>query len=355
MNNLQIFNYESREIRTIDKDGDIWFVLKDVCEVLNIQNSTDVAKRLDEDEVTRFNLGGLSGETNIINESGLYNVILRSDKEEAKPFRKWVTNEVLPAIRKTGGYMVTPQAFNLDYAKKCLEGWEKAEKALVSATLVDKPEPPFDIPDKDTWVLGRVTPKVSKVNFWIKGNWNDMYDLLGWRRYSFCQIKAKFGYMYIETRMVPVGSIVGNKHFELSLGSVIITNDSYDFKGSLESIINEDGSNTIKIDVNGVQNELKYSNKLIQMPQINMIAVQGGFSFEETYDDIIFEAQFGGMLKGERKRYCTYVNTANNLITYSDFLYRDGYFSLKTNRNKTGMNLSSYNNIDIRYGDDDSI
>lgn len=56
------------------------------------------------DEVTRFNLGGLSGETNIINESGLYNVILRSDKPEAKPFRRWVTGEVLPSIRKTGSY-----------------------------------------------------------------------------------------------------------------------------------------------------------------------------------------------------------------------------------------------------------
>lgn len=73
--------------------------------MLGISNATDVAKRLDSDEVTRFNLGGLSGESNIINESGLYHVILRSDKPEAKPFRKGVTSEVLPAIRKHGAYM----------------------------------------------------------------------------------------------------------------------------------------------------------------------------------------------------------------------------------------------------------
>lgn len=106
MSDLQIFNYNGNEVRTIQKDGEPWWVLKDVCNVLDIKNPTDVTKRLDADEVTRFNLGGLSGETNIINESGLYNVILRSDKPEAKPFRKWVTSEVLPSIRKTGGYQV---------------------------------------------------------------------------------------------------------------------------------------------------------------------------------------------------------------------------------------------------------
>lgn len=106
MNDLQIFNYNGNEVRTIQKDGEPWWVLKDVCGVLGLKNPTMIAERLEDDEVTKFNLGGLSGETNIINESGLYNVILRSDKPEAKPFRKWVTSEVLPSIRKTGGYQV---------------------------------------------------------------------------------------------------------------------------------------------------------------------------------------------------------------------------------------------------------
>ena len=105
MNELKIFHYQDKQIRTVEKDGEPWWVLKDVCEVLEISNPTVTASRLDSDEVTKFDLGGLSGVTNIINESGLYNVILRSDKPQAKPFRKWVTNEVLPSIRKTGGYM----------------------------------------------------------------------------------------------------------------------------------------------------------------------------------------------------------------------------------------------------------
>ena len=107
MNELQVFTYNGNEVRTVQKDGEPWWVLKDVCEVLGLKNPTMIADRLDEDERAKFDLGR-QGETNIINESGLYNVILRSDKPEAKPFRKWVTSEVLPSIRKHGAYM-TPE------------------------------------------------------------------------------------------------------------------------------------------------------------------------------------------------------------------------------------------------------
>lgn len=107
MNELQVFTYQNNEVRTIERDGEPWFVLKDVCAVLNMSNPTVVADRLDEDERAKFDLGR-QGQSWIINESGLYNVILRSDKPEAKPFRKWVTSEVLPSIRKHGEY-VTPK------------------------------------------------------------------------------------------------------------------------------------------------------------------------------------------------------------------------------------------------------
>lgn len=107
MNELQIFTYNGSEVRTVQKDGEPWWVLKDVCEVLGLKNPTMIADRLDEDERAKFDLGR-QGETNIINESGLYNVILRSDKPEAKPFRRWVTSEVLPSIRRHGAYM-TPE------------------------------------------------------------------------------------------------------------------------------------------------------------------------------------------------------------------------------------------------------
>ena len=108
MNKVTIFKYEESElVRTLNLNGEPWFVLRDVCEVLGLGNSRMVADRLDEDEkgVSQIDtLGGVQNAT-IISESGLYNVILRSDKPEAKPFRKWVTSEVLPSIRKNGGYI----------------------------------------------------------------------------------------------------------------------------------------------------------------------------------------------------------------------------------------------------------
>ena len=107
MNELQIFNYHDNEIRTIEKEDGIWWVLADVCKVLGLQKPSMVAERLDDDERGKFDLPR-QGESWIINESGLYNVIIRSDKAEAVPFRRWVTHEVLPSIRKHGAYM-TPE------------------------------------------------------------------------------------------------------------------------------------------------------------------------------------------------------------------------------------------------------
>ena len=108
MANIQVFEYQNNKVRTVDVDGEAWFVLKDVCEILHMDTTQlkKVADRLDEDEKGRTPIttpGGMQ-ETWIVNESGLYHVILRSDKPEATPFRRWVTNDVLPAIRKTGSY-----------------------------------------------------------------------------------------------------------------------------------------------------------------------------------------------------------------------------------------------------------
>ena len=111
MNKMQIFHYENNEIRTILKDGEPWWVLADVCQVLDLGSPHKVADRLDEDEKGRNLIPTPGGNQNmtIINESGLYKVILRSDKPEAKKFTRWVTHEVLPAIRKTGQYHVSPK------------------------------------------------------------------------------------------------------------------------------------------------------------------------------------------------------------------------------------------------------
>lgn len=105
MNELQIFNNEEfGQVRVFTKDNENWFVAKDVCNILDLSNPTVAIQNLDADEVTKLNLGGKIGETNLINESGLYTLIIRSRKDEAKKFRKWVTSEVLPSIRKHGMY-----------------------------------------------------------------------------------------------------------------------------------------------------------------------------------------------------------------------------------------------------------
>ncbi|MDW5367444.1 BRO family protein, partial [Acinetobacter baumannii] len=106
MNNVSVFNFNQKEVRTIvKKDGEIWFVLSDVCNVLEIGNVSMAASRLDAEEITLSTIEGSHRPTNLVNESGLYSLVLTSRKPEAKQFKKWVTSDVLPSIRKNGGYI----------------------------------------------------------------------------------------------------------------------------------------------------------------------------------------------------------------------------------------------------------
>ncbi len=107
MNDLQIFTYEGTPLRTVEREDGVWWVLRDVCDVLGISKTTEVAARLDIDEVGQTDVvdsNGRKQKTYIINEPGLYSVILRSDKPQAKDFKRWVTHEVLPALRRNGSY-----------------------------------------------------------------------------------------------------------------------------------------------------------------------------------------------------------------------------------------------------------
>lgn len=137
-NKIMTFNYEANKVRTIENNGEPWFVLKDVCKVLELSNPTVVAQRLDDDERTKLNLGR-QGETLIINESGLYSVILRSDKPQSKQFRKWVTGEVLPSIRKTGSYGLTQIETNTNTLKEENQKIKKAQ--LMHEISKDMTEP----------------------------------------------------------------------------------------------------------------------------------------------------------------------------------------------------------------------
>ena len=110
MNELRIFKSpEFGQIRTIEIGGEPWFVGKDVAEILGYKDTSDAMRRHvdDEDKLTRcFTDSGQSREMYVINESGLYSLILSSKLPTAKRFKRWVTSEVLPAIRKTGTYAV---------------------------------------------------------------------------------------------------------------------------------------------------------------------------------------------------------------------------------------------------------
>nr|DAL96607.1 MAG TPA: repressor domain protein [Caudoviricetes sp.] len=110
MNEVEIFNFEANEVRTVIIENEAWFVGKDVADALGYTKSRNaLTKHVDEDDALKWgvtdNLGRLQ-ETTLINESGVYSLIFGSKLESAKRFKKWVTSEVLPTVRKTGGYQV---------------------------------------------------------------------------------------------------------------------------------------------------------------------------------------------------------------------------------------------------------
>lgn len=106
MNEIQIFNSsEFGEIRTVNIDNEVWFVAKDISDKLGYAQTNNMMKRIDTEDFISSNLEGMNMKSILINESGLYSAILGSKLESAKRFKHWVTSEVLPSIRKNGGYI----------------------------------------------------------------------------------------------------------------------------------------------------------------------------------------------------------------------------------------------------------
>lgn len=131
MSDMIPFDYGGTNVRVVTgSDGEPWFMAKDVCDILDLTNVSRAVSGLDDDEksnITTSNVGGISTENGgrapvIVNEAGLYSLILRSRKPESKAFKRWVTHEVLPSIRKTG-----------QYAPKQLSGAELMAAALIEA------------------------------------------------------------------------------------------------------------------------------------------------------------------------------------------------------------------------------
>lgn len=147
---MEILNYSFRDagVRVVELEGDIWFVAKDVCDALGIKNTTQALQKIDVDERAMFNIGR-QGVTNIVNEYGLYNLILTSRKPEAKEFKRWVTHEVLPSIRKHGMYatdstldnMLNNPDFMIDVLQRLKiesDARKKAEGTVAILTHVNK-------------------------------------------------------------------------------------------------------------------------------------------------------------------------------------------------------------------------
>lgn len=107
---LSIFRFDGADVRTVVIDGEPWFVLSDLCALLGVGNARDVATRLAPDQKGVGQIDTLGGRQNmtVVNESGMYEVVIRSDKPDAVRVRRWITNDVLPAIRRTGAYSTTP-------------------------------------------------------------------------------------------------------------------------------------------------------------------------------------------------------------------------------------------------------
>lgn len=130
MTDIMPFEFEKFNIRVIVKDGEPWFVVNDVCSALEMVNPWDVVQRLDSDDLGKTEVTDSLNRIqsmNIVNEAGLYEIIFRSTKEEAKRFRRWVTHEVLPEIRKTGQYAIQSMS-ELERARLYVQALELAEE-----------------------------------------------------------------------------------------------------------------------------------------------------------------------------------------------------------------------------------
>jgi toxin-antitoxin system, toxin component, bro family len=143
------FLFDGQDVRVVVRDGEPWFVAADVCAVLNIANHNDVVAGLDEDEKDAIGItdsvGRIQAKT-VISESGLYSVIFKSRKPEAKVFKKWVTAEVLPAIRKTGGYSVSDPMEMLNtpaVLRGLLANYAEERIALTAKIEADAPKVAF--------------------------------------------------------------------------------------------------------------------------------------------------------------------------------------------------------------------
>ena len=166
MNQLKIFNFEKREVRTQVIDDEPWFVGKDTAEILGYSNTRDALwKHVDEEDKAEVAIhdGSQYRNMTVINESGLYSLILKSKLPNAKIFKRWVTKEVLPSIRKTGGYQVSKDS--IAALKLMLQATEETKEEVedVKNRVVNLEENVSIDPGKYSYIGRRISQKVRQV------------------------------------------------------------------------------------------------------------------------------------------------------------------------------------------------
>lgn len=165
MTTLKILNFENHEVRTQVIDDEPWFVAKDVCDILEISNSRDAVSRLDDDEKATVGLtdGSQIRNYSIVNEFGLYNLVLSSRKPEAKVFKRWITHDVIPSIRKTGGYQVKSDPWDTLTLMFEASKQTKEEVDEVKTRVVNLEENVSIDPGKYSYISKRISQKVHQV------------------------------------------------------------------------------------------------------------------------------------------------------------------------------------------------
>ena len=229
MNELQIFkNSEFGEIRTVTKNNEPWFIATDVCSALDISNTSQALTRLDDDEKNTIILNEGIGNPNksIVSEYGLYNLILASRKKEAKKFKRWITHEVIPTIRKHGAYMssevIEKTLSDPDYLIRLATNLkeEKAKRALAEAQIErDKPKVLFadscEVAENSI-LIGEFAKRLKQNGYNIGQNklfeWLRQHDYLcksGERKNLPTQYSMERGLFEVKTRIVsnPNGSV----------------------------------------------------------------------------------------------------------------------------------------------------
>lgn len=210
---LQIFKHEEfGGVRVVEQDGEIYFVAADVCKALEIKNATQAVASLDEDERSMYCIGR-QGEANVVNESGLYALVLKSRKPNAKKFRKWLTGEVVVSIRKNGMYINPNAPIDPRFLRKMADELETRDKKIAEL------QPKADYTDMVLESKEHLTSELIAKEYGQRAQW--LHEVLGkqgkiYKRGRHIYMKAPFdkeGYRTSETVTLERGKTVVNHYW----------------------------------------------------------------------------------------------------------------------------------------------